>query len=349
MLIVVHVTWNWVMYSFGIQGGIQVSTTIQGLFIQTCDKILSTQPGGNPMDIAIDIEGQNGLNWAVWKQLVHGAEDLGFAALYRSDHFSSIRQPPDFDALELWVSLTWVACNTKRIEFGPLVSPISSITARMAANVDDLSGGRLQLGLGTGWAEREHDIWGFEFGDVKTRFERFEEGLELIYTLFHTEQPVTFSGKYFTIKEALLLPKPSKPGGPSIIVGGRGGKKTTLLAARFAAEWNTYRVPEETIRCLMTELDKALASINRDPATLRRSAMLNIILGKTDREVEQKSTGKTYAQWREVGVIGTPNEIVDQLGGYAALGLDRVMLQMNNPCDLDLLEAIGVSVLPQLE
>ena len=200
------------------------------------------------------------------------------------------------DALELWVSLTWLACNTKRIQFGPLVSPISfrhpSITARMAANVDDLSGGRLQLGLGTGWAEREHDIWGFEFGDVKTRFERFEEGLELIHTLFHSEQPVSYSGKYFTTKEAQLLPPPSKPGGPSIVVGGRGGKKTTMLAARFAAEWNTYRVPEETIRCLTGELDKALASINRDPATLRRSAMLNVILGKTDAEVQQKSGRK---------------------------------------------------------
>jgi F420-dependent oxidoreductase-like protein len=305
------------------------------------------------MDLAIDIEGQNGLNWTVWKQLAQGAEDLGFAALYRSDHFSSIRQPPDHDALELWVSLTWLACNTKRIQFGPLVTPVSfrhpSITARMAANVDDLSGGRLQLGLGTGWAEREHDIWGFEFGDVKTRFARFEEGLELIYDLFHNEQPVSYSGKYFTTREAQLLPCPTKPGGPTIVVGGRGSKRTTMLAARFAAEWNTYRVSEEIIRTLTGELDKALASVNRDPATMRRSVMLNVILGKTDAEVRQKMAGKTLAEWREVGVIGTPNEIVDQLGGYAALGMDRVMLQMNNPCDLDLMEAIGVLVLPQIK
>ncbi len=300
------------------------------------------------MELAIDVEGQNGLTWALWKQLVPLAEDLGFAALYRSDHFARNRQGPDLDALELWVSLTWLACNTKRIQFGPLVSPVSfrhpAITARMAANVDDLSGGRLQLGMGTGWDEREHTVWGFPLGDLKTRFDRFEEGLELVYTLFHSAEPVTFSGKYFSTKEALLLPRPARPGGPSILVGGRGGKRTTMLAARYAAEWNTYRLPVESVRALMQELDAALASINRDPATLRRSIMLNVILGKTDKEVQEKQAGKTLVEWRQVGVIGTPNQIVDQLGEYAALGLDRVMLQMNDPSDLGLMELLGVSV-----
>jgi alkanesulfonate monooxygenase len=219
----------------------------------------------------------------------------------------------------------------------------------MAANVDDLSGGRLQLGLGTGWAGREHDIWGFDFPDVKTRFERFAEGLELIHTLLHSDQPVSYAGKYFTTKDAQLLPRPARPGGPDIVVGGRGGKKTTMLAARFAAEWNTYRVSVDTVRCLTEELDKALAAIQRDPASLRRSVMLNVILGKTDAEVKEKSIGKTFAEWREVGVIGTPNAIVDQLGEYAALGMNRVMLQMNDPGDLDLMEAIGKSVLPQIK
>jgi F420-dependent oxidoreductase-like protein len=304
------------------------------------------------MELAIDVEGQNGLTWDLWKKLTQGVEDLGFAALYRSDHFSSIRQPPDHAALELWVSLTWLACNTKRIEFGPLVSPMTfrhpAITARMAANVDDLSGGRLQLGLGTGWAEREHNIWGFDFPDVKTRFERFEEGLQLIYELFHDENPLDFEGKYFSTIGAVLLPRPEKQGGPDIVVGGRGGKKTTMLAARFAAEWNTYRVPEETIQNLLQELDAALDSIGRDRTSIRRSAMLNVIMGQTEKEWQAKLAGKSFEEWRQVGVIGTPNQVVDQLAGYAALGLDRVMLQMNDPSDLDLMEAIGKIVLPQL-
>jgi len=305
------------------------------------------------MEIALDIEGQNGLNWDLWKQLARLAEDLGFAALYRSDHFASNRRPPDHDALELWVSLTWLACNTHRIQFGPLVTPMSfrhpAITARMAANVDDLSGGRLQLGLGAGWDEREHAVWGFDLGDLKTRFDRFEEGLELIYTLFHSEDKVTYNGKYFKTNEAQLLPRPARKGGPHILVGGRGGKRTTMLAARFADEWNTYRVPVDSIRQLMQELDSALKSINRDPASIRRSVMLNIIMGKTDRDVQAKLGDKTLTEWRQVGVIGTPNQVVDQLGEYAALGLDRVMLEINNPADLDLIEQIGVSVLPQMK
>lgn len=304
------------------------------------------------MELAIDVEGQNGLTWDLWKKLAQGAEDLGFAALYRSDHFSSIRQPPDHATLELWVSLTWLACNSKRIEFGPLVSPMTfrhpAVTARMAANVDDLSSGRLQLGLGTGWAEREHIIWGFNFPDVKTRFERFEEGLQLIHALFHDEKPLDFKGKYFSTSGAVLLPRPEKPCGPDIVVGGRGGKKTTMLAARFASEWNTYRVPEETIQNLLQELDGALDSIGRDKSTIRRSAMLNVIMGQTEKEWQAKLAGKSFEEWRQVGVIGTPNQVVDQLAGYATLGLDRIMLQMNDPSDLDLMEVIGKFVLPQL-
>jgi F420-dependent oxidoreductase-like protein len=305
------------------------------------------------MELAIDVEGQNGLNWPLWKQLVQLAEDLGFAGLYRSDHLSANRQPPDHDALELWVSLTWLACNTKRIEFGPLVTPMSFrhpvITARMAANVDDLSGGRLQLGLGTGWDEYEHNVWGFDLGDLKTRFDRFEEGLELIHALFRSNGKVTFSGKYYRTNEAELLPHPARAGGPPILVGGRGGKRTIRLATRYAAEWNTYRLPIEGIRELTAELDLALAEINRDPVTLRRSVMLNVIMGKTDKEVNEKLAGKTFAEWRKAGVIGTPNQVVDQLGEYAALGLDRVMLEMNDPSDLGLMELLGVSVLPQMK
>ncbi len=140
------------------------------------------------MQIAIMIEGQRGLNWERWKRIVLAVEALGFAGLYRSDHFLDA-QPPDQDSLELWVSLTWLACNTQRIEFGPLVTPVSFRhpvhTARMAKDVDDLSNGRLVLGVGAGWegGHREHETFGFDLLNLADRFTRFEEGLQVITQL----------------------------------------------------------------------------------------------------------------------------------------------------------------------
>ncbi len=152
------------------------------------------------VEIAIMIEGQDGLTWPLWKNMVRAVEDLGFVGLYRSDHFTNAG-PPDLDSLELWVSLTWLAANTSRIQFGPLVTPFSfrhpAFTTRMAAAVDDLAGGRLILGLGAGWQEREHHLYGFDLLDPKSRFVRFEEGLECVSRLLHDEQPVTLEGKYF--------------------------------------------------------------------------------------------------------------------------------------------------------
>jgi len=138
------------------------------------------------LEIAIMIEGQNGLTWRRWQNIAAAVEGLGFAGLYRSDHFTNA-EAPDKDSLECWTSLTWLASHTKRMEFGPLVSPVSfrapALTARTAAAVDDLSGGRLTLGLGAGWQEREHNLFGLELLDLKARFVRFEEGLEVITRL----------------------------------------------------------------------------------------------------------------------------------------------------------------------
>src|ERR1035437_9572970 len=174
------------------------------------------------MDVAIMVEGQIGLNWPRWQAIAHTVEDLVSAGLYRSDHVTN-SQPPDLDSLECWTSLTWLASHTKRIEFGPMVSPVSvrnpALTARMAAAVDDLSGGRLTLGLGAGWQEREHHMFGFDLLDMKSRFARFHEGLEVVTRLLKSAQPVSFDGKYYQLREASLLPRPQRPGGPRLLVG----------------------------------------------------------------------------------------------------------------------------------
>ncbi len=162
------------------------------------------------MDISIMIEGQNGLNWKNWQQIVRLVEDLGFYGLYRSDHFTN-RNPPDLDSLELWTSLTWLAGNTRRIHFGPLVTPVSfrhpALTARMAAAVDDLSNGRLTLGLGAGWQEREHANYGFDLLPLKERFDRFEEGARVVSMLLQQDGPVTFEGKYYRARSVPAVPR----------------------------------------------------------------------------------------------------------------------------------------------
>ncbi len=151
------------------------------------------------IEVALMIEGQNGLNWERWQRIAKAVDEMGFAGLYRSDHYTNAN-PPDKDSLELWVSLTWLASHTKQIEFGPLVSPVSfrqpTMTARMAAAVDDLSNGRLILGLGAGWQEREHANYGWDLLEVAPRFARFAEGLEVITRLLHSDEPVDFYRDY---------------------------------------------------------------------------------------------------------------------------------------------------------
>ena len=181
------------------------------------------------LEIAIMIEGQNGLTWSRWQKIVRLVEELGFVGLYRSDHFTN-SNGTDLDSLELWTSLTWLACNTSRIEFGPLVTPFSfrhpAFTARMSSAVDDLSGGRLTLGLGAGWQEREHQLFGFDLLDMKSRFDRFEEGMQVVTHLLQSDEPVTFDGSYYQLRGATLLPRPQRQGGPRILIGGDGEKRT---------------------------------------------------------------------------------------------------------------------------
>lgn len=307
------------------------------------------------LDIAIMIEGQNGLNWPRWQRIARLAEDLGFAGLYRSDHFTNA-SPPDLDSLELWVSLSWLADNTQRIEFGPLVTPVSfrhpTITARMAAAVDDLSNGRLTLGVGGGWQKREHANYGWDLLDVPGRFHRLEEGLEVITKLMDSDVPVSFEGQFFRLQDAILLPRPARPGGPPILVGGNGPVRTLPLAARFADEWNAVYLSMEEFSRLNKILDERLDERGRAPSSVRRSMMTGCIYASDDRELRQKvhqrGNGKlTPLELQERGlIVGTASEMIDQLGRLADAGLQRVMLQWLDLDDLAGLEAIAAKVLP---
>ncbi len=309
------------------------------------------------IEVAIMIEGQNGLTWPRWHRLATAVEDLGFAGLYRSDHYTN-SGPPDKESLELWTSLTWLASHTKRIEFGPMVTPLSfrdpTMTARMAAAVDDLSEGRLILGLGAGWQEREHTNYGWDLLDVKGRFARFEEGIEIIMRLLRNDEPSDFAGEYYSIQEGILLPRPQRPGGPPILIGGNGPKLTLPLVARFATEWNSIYLPVGKFKELNTQLDEHLAKHGRQPSEVRRSMMTGCEFGVDKAEVKKKVKTRTQGKFspKELHkrglMVGTADQIVEQLGELAEAGLQRVMLQWLNLGDIDGLEAVAKGVLPQL-
>lgn len=304
------------------------------------------------LDLALMLEGQNGLNWPRWQRLARAAEDLGFAGLYRSDHYTN-SSPPDLDSLELWVSLTWLASHTTRIEFGPLVSPVSfrqpTMTARMASAVDDLSHGRLTLGLGAGWQEREHTHYGWDLLAVPRRFQRFEEGLKIISHLLHTDTPLTQAGEFYRLQDAVLLPRPQRPGGPPLLIGGNGQHRTLPLVARYATEWNAVYVPAHKFDSLNAHLDELLVQANRPLASVRRSLMTGLVFGRDDAEVDRKLSGRAPADLRARGLlVGTPAAIVDQLGELAEVGVQRVMAQWLDLDDLDGVEALAKGVLSQL-
>jgi F420-dependent oxidoreductase-like protein len=303
------------------------------------------------MEIAIMIEGQNGLTWPRWQKIARLVEDLGFVGLFRSDHFTNMN-PPDLESLEMWTSLTWLASHTSRIVFGPLVSPVSfrhpAFTARMAAAVDDLSGGRLVLGLGAGWQEREHQLFGFDLLDVHSRMDRFEEGLEAITRLFKSDAPVEFSGKYFQLRGATLLPRPQKQGGPTVLIGGNGEKCTLAYVARYAEEWNAVFLPATEFQRLNARLDELLAAQGRAPQSVRRSMMTGVRFAQSHEELNQalNARNQTSEQLRSRGIIvGTGAEVCVQLNELAEAGLQRIMLQWLDLDDLAGLEALAKVVL----
>jgi len=306
------------------------------------------------MQISITVEGQEGLTWPRWKRLVAEVENLGYAGLYRSDHFPS-GQP----ALELIVSLAYLANQTQRIHFGSLVAPLSFrdpvMLARQAAALDDLSAGRLVLGLGAGWQEDEHRVWGYPLGDVATRSARFQEGLEVITQLLHNDDPVTFDGQFYQLQEALLLPRPQRPGGPDILIGGNGVRRTLPLVARYANIWNVFHLTPEVFRERSAILDDLLRTVGREPGDVKRTMMANVFCGHSEAELRRRAdffyrnwfpnlSGQSFSTLlnaleeaigpllNSVGasfcpIVGTPEAVVDQIHAYASAGLEELIIQ----------------------
>lgn len=306
------------------------------------------------LKVGIMLEGQNGLNWERWKEIAQLVEELGFSSLHRSDHFTNT-QPPDLDSLELWVSLTWLATHTERIEFGPLVTPLSFrhpvFTARMGKDVSSLSDGRLLLGVGAGWQEREHELFGFDLLDPDPRFDRFEEGLEVIYRLIRQQGKVEFQGEYYQLKGAELLPRLEKSGQLPLLVGGNGRNRTLPLTARFADEWNGVFLTAAEFGRLNQLLDRHCEQEGRDPTEVKRSVMNPSLYATDERDLEEKleKSGRSQEDLLNRGyMVGTPDSFAEQLRSFEQAGAHRVMVQWLDLENTERLEHFAAHVLPQL-
>jgi F420-dependent oxidoreductase-like protein len=303
--------------------------------------------------IGLMLEGQHGLNWQRWKNVLRVAEDSGYQCVFRSDHFTDAAGE-DLDSLELWLSLTYAASHTKRIEFGSCVAPVTfrhpSFTARMAAQVDDLSGGRLILGMGAGWQEREHKKFGIPFYDFTTRFEMLTDALEMTRLLFTSDTHVSYTGKHFSLDDALLLPRPARAGGPPIMIGGKGPNKTLPLAAKYAREWNAVFISLKELKEKNVLMDELLAKEGRSPSSLKRSLMTQVIYARDEAKLQEKMAARNTTPeqlWEANGVIaGTGSMVVDRVAQFAEAGIERFMLQWIDLDDIDGMEAMAKEVLP---
>jgi F420-dependent oxidoreductase-like protein len=309
------------------------------------------------------IEGQENVTWEQWVGLAVAAEELGFHALFRSDHYVSFGHPDEWGALDAWTTLAALAMRTERIRLGTMVSPVAfrhpSHLAKSVVTVDHASGGRVELGLGAGWFEREHRAYGFPFPSTAERYDVLEEYVEVVHRLWDADEPtVTFDGKHFRLEGCHALPRPLQDPHPPLILGGGGGPRSVALAARWADEYNLVSGDPEAVARARDRLDDACEASGRDPATIRRSVMVNTLVGVDERELEARAAGvmammggsgdpAAYLAEGFDGLSGTPERVLEQLAAYAEVGIQRVLLQHLLHQDLDALALLGREVIPE--
>ena len=310
------------------------------------------------MDISLMVEGQNGLTWDKWSNILAKSEAAGLAGVFRSDHFFIGEQQ---ESLEPYLSFVMASLQTSRIRFGPMVTPVTFRppvnVGRMAAQIDQLSNGRFVLGLGGGWNEEEHKAYGVHFPPVGERLNRLEEAINVMKGLW-SPGPATYKGRYYTLEEADCLPKPPE-GRPTLLIGGGGEKRTLRLVAQYANEWNGISMLPEAYAHKVEVLAEHCAAVGRDPSTIKRSMMTFGILGPNQegsadhlRWFLKKDASATPAELldaaRERGmIVGSTDEVIDRLGELAELGLGEVMFQHLDFDDDDFIEYLGTELAPR--
>ena len=305
------------------------------------------------MKLRIFTEPQQGASYDTLLRVAKAAEDLGFDAFFRSDHYLSMGDvsglPGSTDA---WVTLAALARETSRIRLGTLVSPatfrLPGPLAITVAQVDQMSGGRVELGMGAGWYEAEHTAYGIPFPPLGERFDRFEEQLEIITGLWDEPEGSRFSfeGKYFTVADSPALPKPVQRPAPPLIIGGTGTRRVPRLAAKFADEYNVPFSSLEDTGAAYGRVRDACAAAGRHESSMIYSAAHMVCCGRTQAEVDRRAAA--IGRGEGEGLAGTPGEIVDMIGKFAEIGAEHFYLQVLDLNDLDHLELLAAEVLAQV-
>jgi F420-dependent oxidoreductase-like protein len=314
------------------------------------------------MRVCLMIEGQEGVTWDDWVRLARLTELHGLEGLFRSDHYTAIIRP-DADALDAWATLAGLAAITTRIRLGTMVSPVTfrhpSVLARMAVTVDHISGGRVEVGMGSGWYEREHEAHGFPFLDGKRRFELFVEQVEIVVRSW-TEERFDHDGFVYQLRDQQALPRPVQQPHPPLILGGGVKPRFAALAARYATEVNTLGASNDELRERKRELDRACAEAGRDPATLEFSVMTSCFLGGDPSEAiervarflsirgEEADAKAMFEARRDRWLVGSVDEVAERLAGLHELGVTRVFLQHLSHDDDEMVALIGERLLPAL-
>jgi F420-dependent oxidoreductase-like protein len=312
------------------------------------------------MRICLMVEGQEGVTWDDWVGLGKACERSEIEGLFRSDHYSSVFGAEGRGSLDAWATLTALAACTERIRLGTMVSPATfrhpSELAKVVCTADHVSGGRIELALGSGWSEKEHRAYGFPFYDMTTRLAIFAEQLEIIHRQW-TEESFSFSGAHYTLESCSAVPRPVQRPHPPLIVGGRATAATIGPAVRFADEYNTvYTTPDE-LRERRARIVLACEAAGRDPSTMRISLMTGLIVGSDRTELLERAhrvMQRTLAQGDPSGyllqqaaagwIVGTVDQVAAQMRALSDAGVDRFFMQHIDHTDLDAVELLGTEV-----
>jgi F420-dependent oxidoreductase-like protein len=308
------------------------------------------------MQLRIFTEPQQGADYATLLSVTRAAEELGFDAFFRSDHYLTMAGSGLPGPTDAWITLAGLARETSRIRLGTLMSPVTfrlpGPLAITVAQLDQMSGGRAELGLGTGWFDAEHTSYGIPFPPLAERFGRLEEQLKIITGLWETAggEEFSFDGRYYSLSGSPALPKPVQRPHPPVLIGGAGQRQTPRLAARFADEYNIpfASIPDST--AAFGRVRQACQEAGRDPGSLVYSAAQTVCCGRDGAELARRAeaTGQPLAGLRQTGLAGSPAEIVEKLGHFAAAGATRAYLQVLDLHDLDHLELLAAEVMPQV-
>ena len=316
------------------------------------------------MQISVQIEGVNGLTWSAWQMLVREIEAAGFAGLYCSDHFT-VNFPPDSPSLEVLTAMTYAASHSVRMTLGTLVAPVSwrdpVMLARQAMAIGDLSSGRFVLGVGAGWNEREHTMFGYPLGDIPMRMGRLAEALEVMTRLIRSDDLQTYEGTFYRLHKATLLPRPQRQ--IPVMVGGSGPLRTLPLVARYADIWNASGMTAKEVRERNARLDTLIIKEGRAPSEVKRTMMKAIFCGRNPAECQARLRGLSdphrnayvsqgelfeHASTRMKAIVGTPEDVVEQIWAYAEAGIEEIMAKFLVVDDIEGLHILADEVLPHL-